>query len=138
VDREADGAGAAVGGPAGDRLADPPAGVGRELEPQPPVELLHRPHQAQVALLDHVAQRQAGPGAPAGDGHHQAQVALDHPALGRVVTGLDRLGQLDLLLAGQQPVPARLVQVHPEQVKVVGRRRHRLLAPPAARWSTQR
>src|SRR5262245_33141491 len=35
-------------------LPDPPHGVGRELEAAPVVELLHRPDQAQVALLDQV------------------------------------------------------------------------------------
>src|SRR4051794_15352422 len=44
----------------GDRLADPPGGVGGELEALAPVELLDRVHQAEVALLDEVEQRQAG------------------------------------------------------------------------------
>src|ERR1019366_5532726 len=42
-----------------DRLADPPRGVGRKLEPLAPVELLDGVHQAEVALLDEVEQREA-------------------------------------------------------------------------------
>ena len=41
-----------------DRLADPPGRVGRELEAAAPVELLHRPDQAQRAFLDQVEERE--------------------------------------------------------------------------------
>ena len=56
VDRDADRAGL-VGDGAGDGLADPPRGVGGELEALGVVELLDRPHQAEVALLDQVEER---------------------------------------------------------------------------------
>ena len=72
---------AGVGDATGDRLADPPGGVGRELEALAPVELLHRVHQAQVALLDQVQQRQPGRLVLLGDRHHQAEVGLDERAL---------------------------------------------------------
>ena len=42
-----------------DGLADPPGGIGREAIPPPVVELLDRPHQADVALLDEIEERQA-------------------------------------------------------------------------------
>ena len=54
VHRNADGARLVGDGPA-DGLADPPGGIGAELEPQVVVELLHRPQQANVAFLDQVA-----------------------------------------------------------------------------------
>jgi len=143
VHGQADGAGAAVGGPAGDRLADPPGGVGGELEALAPVELLHRAQQAQVALLDQVAERQPGGREAAGDGDDQAQVGLDHLApgplttlggglqlgAGRVVVGavgelelgvqagLVGLGQLDLVLLGEQRVPTDLVKVQTERIR---------------------
>src|SRR6266536_823953 len=60
VDRQADGPGTAVGGPTGDRLADPPGRIGRELEALAPVELLDRAQQPQVALLDQVAEGKPG------------------------------------------------------------------------------
>ncbi len=47
-----------VGDAARDRLADPPRGVRRELEALAPVELLDRVHEAEVAFLDQVQQRQ--------------------------------------------------------------------------------
>src|SRR5437660_1289835 len=53
VSGEPDGA-AGVGDAALDRLADPPGRVGRELEALPPVELLDRVHQPEVALLHEV------------------------------------------------------------------------------------
>ena len=58
VHRDADRAGL-VGDRAGDRLADPPRGVRRELEALGVVELVDRPHQAEVALLDQVEQLHA-------------------------------------------------------------------------------
>ena len=53
VDRNADRA-ALVGHGAGDRLANPPRGVGAELEAAAIFELVDRPHQAGVAFLDQV------------------------------------------------------------------------------------
>ena len=51
--RDADGA-RLVGDRAGDGLADPPRGVGRELVAAAVFELVHRLHQADVAFLDQV------------------------------------------------------------------------------------
>ncbi len=75
VHRDADGAGLVGDGP-GDGLADPPRGVGGELEALRVVELLDRPHQTQVALLDEVEEQHAPADVALGDGHHQAQVGL--------------------------------------------------------------
>ena len=93
MDGQADGA-AGVGDAAGDGLADPPRGVGRELEPLAPVELLDRVHQPEVALLDEVEQRQARRLVFLGDRHHQAEVRLNEGALGL---------QAPALLAAQIP-----------------------------------
>src|SRR5262249_13554351 len=62
VDRDADGAGLVGDGP-GDRLADPPGGVGAELEALVVLELLDRPDQAALALPDPIATAQAAAGA---------------------------------------------------------------------------
>ena len=107
VDRQPHGA-AGVGDAAGDGLADPPGGVGRELEALAPVELLDRVHQAQVALLDQVQQRQLGGLVLLGDGDHQAQVGLDE-GLGRLVAVTDQAAQLPLAGRGDRlrPRPAR-------------------------------
>ncbi len=68
-------------GPA-DRLADPPGGIGAELEAQRGVELLHRPQQADVALLDQVQERHAAADVALGHADHQAQVGLRQALLG--------------------------------------------------------
>ena len=91
MDREPDRA-AGVGDAAGDRLADPPRGVGGELEALAPVELLHRVDQAEVALLDQVEQRQPDGLVLLGDGHHQAQVGLDE-RVGRLLGLADDAAQ---------------------------------------------
>ena len=79
--RQANGPGLFGDTPA-DRLANPPGGVGAELVALPVVKLLHRPQQAQVALLNQVRQGQAPPDVFLGDADHQAQVGLGQLDLG--------------------------------------------------------
>ena len=97
VHRDADGA-RLVGDGAGDRLADPPGGVGGELVAAAVLELVHRLHQADVALLDQVEELQAAVGVLLGDGDHQAQVGDDQLLLGLVGLPLAApdLGEQDL------------------------------------------
>ena len=117
VHRDADRA-RLVGQGAGDRLADPPGRVGRELEALAVVELLGRADQPERALLDQVEERQALVAVVLGDRDDQAQVGLDHLLLGVEVAALDALGQVDLLLRGEQ---TDLADVLEEQLQGVGR-----------------
>ena len=80
VHGDADGA-ALIGHGAGDRLANPPRGVGAELEAAAILELVDRPHQAGVALLDQVEEAQAAVAVLLGDRDHQPQVAFRKTAL---------------------------------------------------------
>ena len=91
-----------VGDAPADRLADPPRGVGGELEALAVVELLHRPHQPEVALLDEVEQRHPGALVALGDRHDEAQVGLDEGAAGR-------LGGADLAVEERRAGPGGLV-----------------------------
>ena len=102
------------------------------------VEFLDRAQQAEVALLDQVAQRDAAVHVAAGDADHQPQVGLDQPpsrlapvadlglelldlgrgerfALAQALrggqAGLDRRGQLHLRRGGQQRDPADFLKV---------------------------
>jgi hypothetical protein len=72
-------------------LANPPGGVGRELEALAPVELLDRAVQSDHALLDQVAELQAVALVALGDRDHEAQVRVDHPLLRREVAALHAL-----------------------------------------------
>ena len=81
VHRNADGAGLVRDG-AGDGLANPPGGVGRELVAAAVFELVDGLHQADVALLNEVEELQAAVGVLFGDGDDQAQVGFDQLALG--------------------------------------------------------
>ena len=72
-----------LGDAAGDRLAHPPGGVGRELVALGVVELLDRADQAGVALLDQVEHRHLGAAVLAGDRHDQPQVGGDERVDGR-------------------------------------------------------
>ena len=116
VHRDADRA-RLVGERAGDRLADPPGGVGRELEALAVVELLGRADQAERALLDQVEEGKALVAVVLRDRDDQAQVGLDHLLLGVEVAALDALGEIDLLLRREQPDLADVLQ---EQLKGVG------------------
>ncbi len=130
---EADQAGLLVEGPT-DGLADPEGGVGGELEALAPVELVDGVLEAEVALLDEVEELHArGEGVAAGHAHDQAEVGPDEAVLGGVGgpdgladlsallagletlagldAGLDDLGELALLLGGEQRHEADLVEV---------------------------
>ena len=109
VHRHADRA-ALVGERASDRLADPPGGVGRELVAAAVVELLDRAHEADRALLDQVEERQPLLAVVLGDRDDEADVGLDHVALGAQVAALDALGELDLLRRGEQLGAADVAQ----------------------------
>ena len=100
-----------------DGLLDPQDRVGRELVAAPAVELLRGPDEPEHRLLDQVLHCQAVALVTAGELDHQAQVGVDEPLLGGQVALLDPLGELDLLLAREQGIAARLVQ---EELEAVG------------------
>ena len=144
VHRDTDGA-CLVGHRSGDGLADPPGGIGGELETLGVVELLHRTDQPQVALLDQVQEQHAAAGITLGQGHDQTQVGLEQVLLGAATvlgdplqlvpefesqsaaflgefllgeqTRLDPLGELDLLFGVEQRHLADLLQVVLDRVR---------------------
>ncbi len=142
--RDPDGPGLVGHGP-GDRLPDPPDGVGGELVALGVVELLHATDQAQVAFLDQVQEQHAAAGVPPGLRDDQAQVGLhqvvlgppavvgdppkvnaltgaQHPAaFGQLLVGeqpgLDALGQLDFLLRVEQRHLTDLLEIVLDRVR---------------------
>ena len=65
----------------GDGLADPPRGVSGELEALCVVELVDRPHQPEVALLDQIEEGQSPVAVALGDRHDEAKVGLNELVL---------------------------------------------------------
>ncbi len=116
VDGNPDGA-RLVGKSAGDRLTDPPRRVRRELEALAVVELLCRANETERALLDEVEERESLVSVVLRDRDDEPQVGLDHLLLCVEVAALDALGEIDLLLCGQQPDLADVLQ---KQLKGVG------------------
>ena len=110
VDRQANSAGLVHDCPLYS-LANPPGRIGRESKTALRVELLHRPDQAQVALLDQVQQGQPAVDVAPGNFHHQAQVALDHPAAATLVTTAGQAGIVFFLIGREQGRIADFVQV---------------------------
>ena len=84
---------------AGDGLADPPRGVGGELEALRVVELLDRTDQAEVALLHEVEQRHAATDVALGDRHDEPEVRFGELPLGHLAVGDDGLEARALLVA---------------------------------------
>src|SRR5919201_3885269 len=72
-------------------LANPPGRVRRELVSAPPVELLHRPVQADHALLDQVAELETMTLVALRDRDDEAEVGVDHQLLRREIAALDAL-----------------------------------------------
>ena len=122
-----------------DGLADPERRIGRELEAAAPVELVDGVLEAEVALLDEVAEVHAlGEGVAAGDADDEPQVGADEAvlgpgaggdgppqlgaalarleALGRGAAVLDGAGQLLLLVRVEEGHLADLVEVHTDGI----------------------
>ncbi len=143
VHRKPDGA-TCVGDAAGDRLADPPRCIRRELESLAPVELLDGVHEAQVAFLDEIQKWQAGRLVLLGDRHDEAEVRLHELSLrpcsvaldlaqlaasvrvqrrvvlfefcGRALAGLDGLGESDFVVFGEEGVLADVGEIETYEV----------------------
>ncbi len=126
-----------VGDRARDGLTDPPGRVRRELVPALVVELVDRPHEADVALLDEVEELQAAVRVLLSDRHDEPQVGLDELGLGllgHVLALLDlahrlaqhALGQLGLvldlplLLLRRRDDPRHLVDLARTQAQLLG------------------
>src|SRR5207248_1593979 len=102
-----------VGDATRDGLPDPPRGVGRELEPLAPVELLDRVHEAEVAFLDQVEQRKTRGLVLLGDRHDEPEVRLHERALGGLPLTTDAsqlapLGGGELLAPSAELLPCRV------------------------------
>ena len=95
-----------------DRGADPPHGVGGEAEALVGLEPLDGLHQADVALGDHLADRQAVAAIAHGDARDEPQMRR-HQLVGglRVLMLLPALGQHVLLVRLQHREPADLLEV---------------------------
>jgi hypothetical protein len=115
VDRKSDRS-SLVGERPRDCLANPPRRVGRELEAEAPVELLHGANQAEVPLLDQVEQRDARLRVVTRDRHHEPEVRLDQLRLRGLVARVLALGELPLLSRRQQPAVADRPDVELERV----------------------
>src|SRR4029079_17281346 len=112
VHRNADGAGL-VGYGTDERMADPPRGVGPELQVLGVVEPVDRTDQPEVALLDQVQEEHAAAGVTLGERDDKRQVGLDQVVLGALSVLADPpqlalelhadLAESVELLLGEQP-----------------------------------
>ena len=66
----------------GDRLPDPPGGVGRELESTTVLKLVDSLHQTNVAFLNQIEEMQSTVGVLLGYRDDQPEIRLNHVLLG--------------------------------------------------------
>ena len=91
-----------IGNGTGDGLPDPPGGICREFVSLCPVKFVHSSDEAGVALLNQVQNVQTTAGVLLCNGDHQAEVGFCELVLGSLVPGGHPLGQLHLLIGGQE------------------------------------
>src|SRR5207302_9379271 len=82
----------------GDGLVNPPRGVRREFIALLVVEVLDRPDETKVALLDQVEEQHPAAHVTLGDGDDEAQVRLDELALGEQAVADDAAADLPRLV----------------------------------------
>src|SRR5918993_942631 len=83
-------------------LTNPPRSIGGEPKAPVGVELPNSLHKTDVALLDQIFQGQTTPTRLLGYGDNKPQVLLDESLAGSFVTFLSPLGEVYLLLVGQE------------------------------------
>ena len=110
MDRHPYGA-ALVGDGALDGLPDPPRRVRGEPPPTLRVELLGRPHEAYVALLDEIPEGQALPAVLLRDRDDEPEVLLDELEPSRLVAFPGPTAEIYLLLVREEPSAADLPEV---------------------------
>src|ERR1035437_1883738 len=102
-----------VGDSPGDRLADPPCCVRRELVAAAVIELLDGADEAEVAILDEVEEGQVTAHVLLGDRDDQAKVGLGEGVPGGLVAALDELGVMTSCSArssGTRPISRRYMR----------------------------
>ena len=109
-------------------LTDPPGRVRGKSETLLRVELLHRPDEPEVALLDQVEQRQPAIQVTARNLHHEAQIAFDHLVARQRVALLNLARQRLLLIGVQQLGAADLRKIHLGRVAEAALRRRYAMA----------
>src|SRR4029079_3343879 len=82
----------------GDRLANPPGSIGAELEAAAILELIDRTHQAGVAFLNEVEEREAAVAVLLGNRDDETKVAFGQLALGLLIFRIDDLEHHDAVL----------------------------------------
>src|ERR687895_1211852 len=98
-------------------LTYPPRSIGGEPKAPVGVELFNRPHKTYVALLDQILEGQTTPTRLLGYRDNQPQVLLDESIAGSFVTLLGPLGEVYLLLVGQELVIADSGKVTRNQLR---------------------
>src|SRR5215217_4366105 len=101
-------------------LPYPPRGVRREPEAPVGIELLDGLHQAYVALLDEVLERQTLATVLLGHAHDEPQVLLDEPLTGPCVPGLGPLGEVYLLGVREQLALVDVGKVPRDEIRGLG------------------
>src|SRR5215210_5325912 len=93
------------------RLADPPHGIGNELDALGLVELVGGADEAEVALVDQVRERDSLILVLLGDRDHKAKIAANELVERLPVADANALGEAHLLLLRNQGILADLAEI---------------------------
>ena len=110
VDRNANSA-RLVGNRTGNRLANPPGGIGTKLKTLVWVKLLHRPQQPGMPFLDEIEKIKATTAIPLGNTYHQAHISLGHFVFGALIALFDAISEVHLFVSTEQRDLTDLAQV---------------------------
>src|SRR5918995_4224532 len=105
-----------VGDGAGYGLSYPPRRVSRELVALRVVELLGRPNETEVALLDQIEKRDAAVAVLLGYRDHEPQISLHQTVLGPLAPAGYPLGEPYLVSVGEKRHPPYLGEIHPDRI----------------------
>ena len=81
-----------VGNRTGNRLANPPGGIGAKLKALVWVKLLHCPQQPSVPFLNKIEKIEATTTVPLGNAYHQAHISLGHFVFGALIALFNPVG----------------------------------------------
>src|SRR5918995_7235288 len=101
-------------------LPDPPGGIRGESPAAVGIELLDGLHQADIALLDQVLERQSLAPVLLGYAHDEPQVLLYEPLAGTLVSGLGPLGEVYLLGVREQLALVDVSKVPGDEIRGLG------------------
>ena len=105
-----------IGNGSGDRLTDPPCGIGGEFIAFGIVKFFHRLNQAQVSFLNQIQEQHPSSHISFGNADHQTQVGFCQTLLGFLISHFHSLRQINFLFRRKQGHLSYFLQIHTHRI----------------------